>query len=305
MLQNLEATGRIPPRLTPIERLRQVMAPHPLEPLADEETLDRGVFDRPEPAPQAPAGPAFFPAPPEEPAASAPVEEPAVFAPAEEEPVGPAPSSPPRLRPGAGLLARRIVPPEEPEPAPSVEPVFAPPEEPLPRFRSPWDEPARPAEEEPIPEPEPLPEPFVPETEPAPVFDVPVTPEPEPAIPVAAAATPEVPELVKELLGTSSDEGGEESARDLVVDLGDYEGRAGRRPAEPEQEPPPAAPKQPVLTGASAEPTERSGLLGAVRSAFARNKVQHEHEFVEAPGGIGIVRQICAECGYISIGVSD
>jgi hypothetical protein len=29
------------------------------------------------------------------------------------------------------------------------------------------------------------------------------------------------------------------------------------------------------------------------------------HEFVEAPGGIGIVRQICAECGYISIGVTD
>jgi hypothetical protein len=52
-------------------------------------------------------------------------------------------------------------------------------------------------------------------------------------------------------------------------------------------------------------PAERGGLLGAVRSAFARNRVSHQHEFVEAPGGIGIVRQICAECGYISIGVND
>jgi hypothetical protein len=55
----------------------------------------------------------------------------------------------------------------------------------------------------------------------------------------------------------------------------------------------------------STDAPERSGLLGAVRSAFARSKVTHEHQFVEAPGGIGIVRQICAECGYISIGLSD
>jgi hypothetical protein len=110
--------------------------------------------------------------------------------------------------------------------------------------------------------------------------------------------------LVKELLSTSSDEGGEEGARDLVVDLGDYESRTGAA-GLPEQPPSEATPRQPVLTGASAETPEKAGLLGAVRSAFARNKVQHEHEFVEAPGGIGIVRQICAECGYISIGVSD
>jgi hypothetical protein len=133
--------------------------------------------------------------------------------------------------------------------------------------------------------------------------------EPEPSVPepepeqVAPAASTEVPELVKELLGTSSDEGGEEGARDLVVDLGHYEGRGGA--PRPGSEPPPAPSKEPALTGAPAETAERSGLLGAVRSAFARNKVPHEHEFVEAPGGIGIVRQICEECGYISIGVSD
>jgi hypothetical protein len=61
-----------------------------------------------------------------------------------------------------------------------------------------------------------------------------------------------------------------------------------------------------LFAGAPLPEGERSGLFGAVRSAFARNRGgAHEHQFVEAPGGIGIVRQICAECGYISIGVSD
>ena len=60
-----------------------------------------------------------------------------------------------------------------------------------------------------------------------------------------------------------------------------------------------------LFAGAPPPEGEKSGLLGAVRSAFARNKTSHEHEFVEAPGGIGIVRQICADCGYISIGVAD
>ena len=60
-----------------------------------------------------------------------------------------------------------------------------------------------------------------------------------------------------------------------------------------------------LFAGAPVPEGEKGRLLGAVRSAFARNKTSHEHEFVEAPGGIGIVRQICADCGYISIGVSD
>jgi hypothetical protein len=61
-----------------------------------------------------------------------------------------------------------------------------------------------------------------------------------------------------------------------------------------------------LFAGAPGTEGERSGLFGAVRSAFTRNRAAvHVHEFVEAPGGIGIVRQICAECGYISIGVSD
>lgn len=72
--------------------------------------------------------------------------------------------------------------------------------------------------------------------------------------------------------------------------------------------PEPEVGKEPAYAGAPAPSSpapERSGLLGAVRSAFARNRSAHVHEFVEAPGGIGIVRQICSECGYISIGVSD
>jgi hypothetical protein len=112
-----------------------------------------------------------------------------------------------------------------------------------------------------------------------------------------------MPELVKELLSTSTDEGGEEGARDLVVDLGQYEARGRREPGPVEPPISSPSPKEPAMAAAVAP--DRSGLLGAVRSAFARNKVAHEHQFVEAPGGIGIVRQICAECGYISIGLSD
>ena len=110
-----------------------------------------------------------------------------------------------------------------------------------------------------------------------------------------------VPELVRELLSTSSDEGEPEGPRDLVVDLGRYEDRdaeSGQAVTQPTKE------RQPALA-ATAPETERGGLFGAVRSAFVRNRAPHEHEFVEAPGGIGIVRQICAECGYISIGVND
>jgi hypothetical protein len=284
MLQNLEAAGRGVPRLIPIENVGQPLPQ--THPAAVEEL---GVFadpvekERPE---TAVSEPLFRPSPVEE---VAPLEEEAPAAP---------PTPAPRLRPGPGLFARRTL--EETDPVAPPEPVLAPPEVPEPLSRSSWDEPIF---EEPEAEPA-----FVLEV-PKPVFEPEPQLEPDlvdpalekPAEPIAV----EVPELVKELLSTSSDEGGEEGARDLVVDLGHYEAR-GRPEPPPEDEPPAPQPaKQPVLTGAPAAPPERSGLLGAVRSAFARNKVPHEHEFVEAPGGIGIVRQICAECGYISIGVSD
>jgi hypothetical protein len=119
-------------------------------------------------------------------------------------------------------------------------------------------------------------------------------PEEEPAF---AAMEPEPP-LAKE-------EGGR---HEVVVDLGHLESDDHEQGVDDDLEPPDGEGfelKEPVLAGAPVTPAERSGLLGAVRSAFARNRAAHEHEFVEAPGGIGIVRQICAECGYISIGVTD
>jgi hypothetical protein len=324
MLKNLEAAGRGPTRLDPIDTA-PVMPVHDAPASAGAEPVKRAPIPHPYRRPRTEA-------------ASSPVEVAEAVA----------PSSPSKLRPGAGLMAARaaryevpaaeseqvldtpaIVEPEpifalpeiaDPEPVlapPEIadpDPLFPPAETAIPSLRSPWDEP--PVDDEsgatvqvpdqalgPVPEPVAgLPPTGVDEgTEPprvgAPVV-ADVTDEDEPA---AEAA----PELVEELLSTSSDEGGEEGARDLVVDLGRFEGRR-RSDAAPSSDPPaPSAPREPALAVALPDPSERSGLLGAVRSAFVRSKVAHEHEFIEAPGGIGIVRQICAECGYISIGLSD
>ncbi|MGH8914170.1 MAG: hypothetical protein ACRDZM_06600 [Acidimicrobiia bacterium] len=276
MLQNLEAAGRGVPRLGPIGTVRDRFS----EPLERHEVPAAVV----EPEPTEPPDPSVV----ERVFRPSPVQD---VRPADEDMEAPAP--PARgVRPGPGLFRTVASKPADPVPeASDMGAVFAEPEMENPPPASPWDEPIT-DEPQPAPAAGPPKEPI----EPAPVPESP----PEP---VAA----EVPELVKELLSTSSDEGGEEGARDLVVDLGHYEGRKAQE-AGPDDEPPPAQPaKQPVFTGAPApaSPVERGGLLGAVRSAFARNKAVHEHEFVEAPGGIGIVRQICAECGYISIGVSD
>ncbi len=110
----------------------------------------------------------------------------------------------------------------------------------------------------------------------------------------------ELPQETKELIGTpaGSDEG-------LFVDLGNYEGEQDDEspPAADEDRAPDGPPdKEPALVGSE---VEKSGLLGAVRSAFGRNRVPHEHEFVDAPGGMGLTRQICVECGHISIRSDD
>jgi hypothetical protein len=94
---------------------------------------------------------------------------------------------------------------------------------------------------------------------------------------------------VKEVLGTSTSEEGPESAKELVVDLGEFEDT--RSPTGPE----------PALASAK----EKAGFMGAVRSAFTRGVRSHEHEFVAAPGGLGISRSICRECGYVSISSDD
>jgi hypothetical protein len=102
-------------------------------------------------------------------------------------------------------------------------------------------------------------------------------------------------------LDTSADDDHEETPKRLVVDLGAFE-----VPPAPDPEPvaAPSEPRQPALA-AAAPVADKSGIFGAVRAAFVRNKGSHTHEFVEAPGGIGIHRNICNECGYISIGVSE
>lgn len=306
MLQNLEVAGRGVPRLAPVESLRQITS----EPEGHVPAQSPSVAQTP-PVPIAPveeevaepprtAASLFRPSPVDEAVAAAAIE-------------SASPPARPRLRPGPGLVARR--PPTVDEPTIPTEPGSSTPEVPAPVLRSPWDEIAAPVEPVSafLPEPEVTESPMAetPAVEPsglspAPI-DTPIEVEemdegvPEEPTPTAAS---EMREMVKELLSTSSDEGGEEGARDLVVDLGAYEGRSpgsGQRDASPLASPP----KDPVMASASLAPAERSGLMGAVRSAFARNKVTHEHQFVEAPGGIGIVRQICAECGYISIGLSD
>jgi len=95
---------------------------------------------------------------------------------------------------------------------------------------------------------------------------------------------------------------------EFVVDLGVFENRGedDRREDDRGHDEVEAVPavaddddaSQPMVATAA-----RGGIMGAVRSAFVRNRVEHTHVYVEAPGGLGIKRQICAECGHISIGM--
>jgi hypothetical protein len=92
-----------------------------------------------------------------------------------------------------------------------------------------------------------------------------------------------------------------------VVDLGAFEDPADEEPVHPT---PDSVRGKSVSTDEDSQPelataSARGGIMGAVRSAFVRNRVEHTHEYVEAPGGLGIKRQICAECGHISIGLSQ
>lgn len=100
----------------------------------------------------------------------------------------------------------------------------------------------------------------------------------------------ETPEMVKEVQGTSVPPD-DDSAKELVVDLGVYEDET------PDLDP------EPVLAAVG---REKAGFMGAVKSAFTRGGGKnHEHILVEAPGGLGIVRSICRECGFVSISSSD
>ncbi len=50
---------------------------------------------------------------------------------------------------------------------------------------------------------------------------------------------------------------------------------------------------------------KKSGFMGTVRAAFTRDAKEHEHDFVDAPAGMGLRRSICSECGFVSIGSVD
>jgi len=160
----------------------------------------------------------------------------------------------------------------EPPPEPELEPIAAVEIEPEPE---PVLEPIAAAEPEPQPEIEPQPEP---EPEPAP------EPEPQPEIEPQPEPEPE-PATLK------------------VLDLSNLEEPHGEPPPPPGRVGPLQPPPEPALAGAG---RDRSGLMGAVKAAFARNGGKsHEHHFLEAPGGIGITRYVCEDCGYVSISVGD
>ena len=133
-----------------------------------------------------------------------------------------------------------------------------------------------------------------------------VQPEPEPE-PVFQPESVEEPGQVLEIESQSEPpepESQPEPARPGMVDLSDLEVEAAP-PAPPAPTPvtrvvAPSLDPEPALAAAGAV-KDRSGLMGAVRAAFKSGTRDHDHQFIEAPGGIGITRYVCEECGYVSI----
>ncbi|HSK07695.1 MAG TPA: hypothetical protein VK990_09265 [Acidimicrobiia bacterium] len=288
MLYNLESVGRPAARLAPIESMGQPVeapswtkridaysnVPEPLE--VEDEDASRQVADVVPPLVEIVSADdkiaaVFAPAPIED----EPAEKTVAIDPIERAAPG---SGTARLRPGPGLIPRRVEPSSGGAGQVPSSGVARPP-----LADSPWDEPPPDAEPPQDDMPSDGSEEYYEET-----------PPPGPMVEPAALVEP-----------TPREEGGR---HEVVVDLDHLEGDEGEvsvSPGPPEEPGDREPERTPVLAGAAAPAGERSGLLGAVRSAFARNRASHVHEFVEAPGGIGIVRQICAECGYISIGVTD
>ncbi|HXV72493.1 MAG TPA: hypothetical protein VEB69_13970 [Acidimicrobiia bacterium] len=160
---------------------------------------------------------------------------------------------------------------------------------------------------EPAVEPEPEPEPVVerePEPEPEPVVEREPEPEREPVAPPEPEPEPE-PEPQPEPV--TRDEPAMEPAGG-VLNLNEYESGEDRggssgvaAPLAPRPGPEPEP--EPALAGAAKE--RKGGIMGAVKAAFRSGPRDHEHQFIEAPGGIGITRYVCEECGYVSISVGD
>lgn len=91
-----------------------------------------------------------------------------------------------------------------------------------------------------------------------------------------------------------------------VVDLGELESEppdddTPQTDGAPREKPAGEPESEPAMAGAS----RQGGIMGAVRAAFGRGAREHTHDFVDAPGGIGIARSICRECGYVSITTED
>ena len=332
MLSNLQTAGRGASRLATMEPITTTAptepspwtkridaysnVPEPIDTaLTDVDPLDIEPIAEPEPEAAVPeSATAFEPEP--EPALTE-VEDASAFAPevegsseptAVEEAEAESPRAP--LRPGPGLIPRRVERPQAAE------------DEGVPYWDEAWEEPPieedlfdddLPADAHLVFAAEDLPvdiaeegstpdveedEIVVAENEAVLAAELPSSPAPDLSIPVeeteAEADGPDVPASTEDWMAVAA---AEETIRpEVVVDLDHFH---IDEPASIEPD------LELLFAGAPAPEGEKSGLLGAVRSAFARNKTSHEHEFVEAPGGIGIVRQICADCGYISIGVSD
>lgn len=136
------------------------------------------------------------------------------------------------------------------------------------------------------------------------------TSQPEP---VPVAETEPEPEIEPESVFAPSVEEAATPTRS-VLDLSDLEAPAEPtsvreperrleppvRPSPVKTSPAPTPAPEPAMAGAA---RDRSGLMGAVRAAFKSSAKDHQHQFVEAPGGIGITRYVCEECGYVSISV--
>jgi hypothetical protein len=131
-------------------------------------------------------------------------------------------------------------------------------------------------------------------------------PEPEPAADLEPeSVAPPEPELepVADLEPepvSDVEPGDAETPPPDVLDLKDLE-RPAAEP-EPVASPPltkvPVTQPEPAMAGTG---KDRSGLMGAVRAAFKTGAREHQHQFIEAPGGLGITRYVCEECGYVSI----
>ncbi|CAN5890067.1 hypothetical protein BH23ACT5_BH23ACT5_03230 [soil metagenome] len=52
-------------------------------------------------------------------------------------------------------------------------------------------------------------------------------------------------------------------------------------------------------------PAETSGLRAILKERFGRSKVEHTHTMVQSTTAVGLTRNVCIECGYVSIGVVE